>query len=389
MPRFPSPAASAVGLSDRVFGQLTKKPNAQRAPYPLHVGDTYLEPLALARAEAQKSDARARLHNYSPVQGEPELVQAIVNKVKRRSGVQLEPDCVQVMSGATAGLGVVCTALLEPGDEVILPAPFWPLIRGIIRARGAVAVEVPLFTKLADPGFDPVAAIERAITPRTVAIYVNTPHNPSGATLDETALAGIAQLAEKHDLWILSDEVYEDVWFGATPPASVFARKDFAARTVATHSVSKAYGLAGARVGYSHGPREVMEVIRGVQTFYSYCAPRPMQFGAACALEQGEAWLAQMRHAYGAAGRAAATALRVAAPAGGTFLFFDLAPYMRAGETLMQVLERCMDAGVMLTPGTACGKDFPTWARLCFTVVPEAELRDAMERLRGALGIAG
>jgi N-succinyldiaminopimelate aminotransferase len=388
MPRFPSSAASAQGLSDRVFGQLVRKSGTQSTHlYPLHVGDTYLEPLAAARAEAQRTDARAKLHNYAPVQGEPELLRAIMDKVRRRSGVALDPECVQVMSGATAGIGVVCTAILEPGDEVLLPAPFWPLVRGIIRSRGAKAVEVPLFTRLSDPSFDAVAELERAITDRTVAIYVNTPHNPTGATLPEHVLAGIAQLAERYDLWLLSDEVYEDIWFGDRPPASVFTRKDFSPRTIASHSVSKAYGLAGARIGYTHGPREIMDVIRGVQTFYSYCAPRPMQFGAARALAEGDEWLAQMRRAYGRAGKLAADALRIPAPEGGTFLFFDLAPHMRSGETLMHVLERCMDAGVMLTPGTASGSAFTTWARLCFTVVPEPELQEALSRLRGALGI--
>lgn len=388
MPRFPSSAASAQGLSDRVFGQLVRKSGSQNTRlYPLHVGDTYLEPLPAARAEAQRTEARARLHNYSPVQGEPELLKAIVDKVQRRSGVTLDPECVQVMSGATAGLGVVCTALLEPGDEVLLPAPFWPLVRGIIRSRGAKAVEVPLFTRLSEPGFDVVAELERAITPRTVAIYLNTPHNPTGATLSPQVLEGIAQLAARHDLWVLSDEVYEDVWFSERAPESIFARKDFAARTVASHSVSKAYGLAGARIGYTHGPREVMDVIRGVQTFYSYCAPRPMQFGAARALSEGEDWLANMRQQYGRAGKLAADALNLPAPAGGTFLFFDLARYMKSGETLMDILERCMEAGVMLTPGTASGAAFRTSARLCFTVVPEAELQEALGRLRSALDI--
>ncbi len=386
MPRFPLSAPSAQGLSDRVFGQLVRKSGTQTL-YPLHVGDTYLEPLALARAEAQTTEARPRLHNYSPVQGEPELVTAIVNKVQRRSGVRLDPSCVQVMSGATAGMGVVCTALLEPGDEVLLPSPFWPLIRGIVRARGAVPVEVPLFTRLHEPGFDAVAALEAAITPRTAAIYVNTPHNPTGATLPEAVLSGIAALAKRHDLWVLCDEVYEDVWFGPSAPPSVFARPDFAERTIATHSVSKAYGLAGARIGYSHGPAEIMEVVRGVQTFYSYCAPRPMQFGAAQALDHGDAWLANMRKVYGSAGRAAAQALEIPEPEGGTFLFFDLQRHMRDGESLMQVLERCLEAGVMLTPGTASGKDFETWARLCFTVVPERELRQAVQLLRSVLGL--
>ncbi|HEX7480404.1 MAG TPA: pyridoxal phosphate-dependent aminotransferase [Polyangiales bacterium] len=389
MPRFPSSAASAQGLSDRVFGQLVRKSGEHGAcVFPLHVGDTYLEPLALARAEAQTTEARPRLHNYAPVQGEPELLQAILDKVARRSGVQLDPACVQVMSGATAGLGVICTALLEPGDEVILPAPFWPLVRGIIRARGAIPVEVPFYTRLHEPGFDPIAALQAAITPRTAAIYVNTPHNPTGVILPEAVLSGIASLAARHDLWVLCDEVYEDVWFGEHAPDSVFARPDFAQRTIATHSVSKAYGLAGARVGYSHGPREIMEVVRGVQTFYSYCAPRPMQFGAAHALAHGDAWLANMRAVYGRAARAAAQALEVSEPQGGTFLFFDLRPYMRAGESLIQVLERCLEAGVMLTPGTASGKHYETWARLCFTTVPEPELREALGQLRRALGLS-
>jgi N-succinyldiaminopimelate aminotransferase len=386
MPRFPLSAPSAQSLSDQVFGQLMRRSGelANQA-YPLHVGDTYLEPIDLARAEAQLSAEHPRLHNYAPVQGEPPLIQAIVDKVQRRSGVQLELQNVQVMSGATAAMGVICNTLLSPGDEVIIPAPFWPLIRGAVRARSAVAVEVPLFTELARPSFDALATLERAITPRTSAIYVNSPHNPTGQVLPAHVVEGIAQLAAKHDLWIIADEVYEDVYFSESAPQSVFARPDYAARTIATHSVSKAYGLAGARIGFSHGPSAIMEVIRGVQTFYSYCAPRPMQFGAAHALAHGDAWLANMRRIYGRAGRMAAEALELAAPAGGTFLFFDLARFMRRDETLTEILERCLTGGVMLTPGTACGADFGTWARLCFTSVPEPELAHALERLRAVL----
>jgi N-succinyldiaminopimelate aminotransferase len=238
---------------------------------------------------------------------------------------------------------------------------------------------------LDEPGFDPIAAIEAAITARTTAIYINAPNNPTGRVLSDHSLAQIAQLAERHSLWIISDEAYEDIWFGAEAPASVFARPDFAARTLATHSVSKAYALAGARVGYTHGPRQTMDTIRGVQTFYSYCAPRPMQFAAACAIEQGDAWLAQMRATYASAGRAAALALEQRPPEGGTFLFFDVQPFMRRSEELADVLDRCAEVGVMLTPGTSCGTDYATWARLCFTTVPELDLHEALRRLRSVL----
>jgi len=383
MPRFPHAASSAQSLSDRVFGQLVRRSSSVEHVYPLHVGDTYLEPIEASRAEFQTTAGRPRLHNYAPVQGEPELLTAIIGKVARRSGVTLQANNLQVMAGATAAMGVIVNALIEPGEEVIIPSPFWPLIRGIVRGRGAKAVEVPLFTRLADPSFDVVAAIEAAITERTAAIYLNSPHNPTGMQLSAAALDGIAALAERHNLWVICDEVYEDVYFGGAAPESIWARPDFAARTVATHSVSKAYGLAGARVGYTHGPESAMETIRSVQTFYSYCAPRPMQFGAARALSHGDEWLASMRETYGRAGRAAAEALKIPAPEGGTFLFFDLAPYLRRGESATELLERCVDAGVMLTPGNACGTAYGDWARLCFTSVPEPDLLEALQRLRG------
>jgi N-succinyldiaminopimelate aminotransferase len=268
---------------------------------------------------------------------------------------------------------------------MILPSPFWPLMRGAIKARGAIPIEVPFYTQLADPKFDPVAAVERAITPRTCAIYLNSPHNPTGVVLPARVVAGIADLALRHNLWIIADEVYEDVYFTERPPTSVFSNESYASHTIATHSLSKAYGLAGARIGFTHGPPEIMQVIRGVQTFYSYCAPRPMQFGAASALDEGDAWLSDMRATYARAGRAAAEALDLPAPDGGTFLFFDLQRFIQPDETLVNVLERCLRAGVMLTPGTACGSDFSTWARLCFTAVPEPDLRDAVQLLRKAL----
>jgi N-succinyldiaminopimelate aminotransferase len=349
------------------------------------VGDTYLEPPEVARAEAQHTAKHPRLHNYAPVQGEPVLLDAIMRKIERRTGERLAREHLQVMSGATSGLGVVCTALLEPGDEVLLPAPFWPLIRGIIRFSGGVPVEVPLHTRLDAP--DPVAALERAITPRTTAIYLNSPHNPTGTVLGGVTVDAIVELALRHDLWVLTDEVYEDVWFGDAPPEPLWLHPKLRDRVIVTHSLSKSYGLAGARVGYTHGPPEAMEVIRGVQTFYTYCAPRPMQFAAARVLDEGDGWLDDMRVRYRAAARAAADALELPMPAGGTFLFFDAAPYMRDEEDIAGLLTRCMEAGVMLTPGTAAGKDFPTWVRLCFTAVPPDELDAALKVLRGELGL--
>ncbi len=387
MPRFPRTAASAEGLSDRVFSRLAARAKEHPGPiFPLHVGDTWMGPIEAARAEAQRTALVPRLHNYAPVQGEPALLDAVGEHLRRRGECLVDRECVQVVSGATAGLSVVAEALLDPGDEVIVPAPFWPLIRGIVSKRGARAVEVPFFDRAKDGAFDAEAALEAAVTKRTAAIYVNTPHNPTGTILPDRVIAQIAKVAERHDLWIFADEVYEELYFGGAQPAPVWARADYQLRTIAVHSMSKGYGLAGSRVGWAHGPYDAMQAIRGVQTFSTYCAPRPLQLGAARALREGAEWLRAARRAYEDAAEATARALGIEKPDGGTFVFFDVTRRLRDGEDVLGLLERCLAAGVLLTPGAASGKDYASWVRLCFTSVPPEDLAIALARLAPVLG---
>jgi N-succinyldiaminopimelate aminotransferase len=122
-----------------------------------------------------------------------------------------------------------------------------------------------------------------------------------------------------------------------------------------------------------------MSAVRGAQTFLTYCAPRPLQVGVARALDEGDAWLEASRRLYGAAARAAATALGVPAPSAGTFLFFDASRYVAEGAASGDAfLEACADEGVILTPGSVAGADYARWARLCFTAVPPEELDRAL-----------
>lgn len=387
MPRFPAISRTSETLSDRVYSVLAQKARGRPGPmYPLHVGDTYREPLLSARAESQRSADFSRLHNYAPVQGEPSLLDAIVDDVRARTGITLDREGLQVVAGATSGFTVASVSLLDPGDEVIVLAPFWPLIRGIVASRGATAVEVPFWTRLGEPGFDAEAVIEAAIGPRTAAIYVNAPNNPTGAVLTPAIEDAIARLAHRHDLWVLSDEAYDMLDYReGTARRPLWAREDLRARTIAAHTLSKSHGLAGARVGWVHGPQEAMTSIRGVQTFQVYCAPRPMQLGAVRALREGGPWVEETRRLYAEAAKKAAAAVGVPAPVSGTFVFFDAAPHLHPGEPLIGFLERCMEAGVLLTPGAAAGRHYEKWVRLCFTSVPPADLDDALARLSGVL----
>ena len=389
MPRFPHVAATSVGLSDSVFSKLVQRAREKGGSfklYPLHVGDTYLEPFEGARAEAMRVADHPRLHNYAAVQGEPRLLDAIERHVKRRSGVALEREQIQVVSGATAGLAVILDALFSPGDELLLLAPYWPLVRGTSQRRGVLPVEVPFFDRLqscADAS-STVDYLEHFITERTTAIYVNTPHNPTGEMLAAHHLDAIAEVAKKHDLWVVCDEVYEELWF-TEEPKSAWVHPGLMERSVVVHSVSKAYGLAGSRVGFIHGPSSAMSAIRGVQTFVTYCAPRPLQLAAAVALDDARAWIEETRRHYAELGQRAADALGVARPPGGTFLFLDVQHRRRAGEGTMGLLERFLDAGVLLTPGSASGKDFEGYVRLCFTTVPPEDLAEALSRMRRVL----
>jgi N-succinyldiaminopimelate aminotransferase len=356
--------------------------------FPLNVGDTYRLPPPCARTEALPSESVPRLYNYASVQGEARLLDAIVGDLAAR-GRPVSRERIQVTAGATSGLDLTCRTLLSAGDEVIVLAPFWPLIRGIVSATGAVPVELPFFTRLREPGFDVGAALHGALGPRTVAIYVNHPHNPTGTVLRAQELEAIARFVAAQGLWLISDEAYERLHFSAEPPPALWCHDQLRERTVVAHTFSKSFGMAGARVGFVHGPDGAMQAISGLQTFATYCAPRPMQLLAARALESddGEAWLCAARAAYARAGNTVAQALGVPAPESGTFAIFDTRPFLRAGETPAQLLARCAKRGVVMTPGAATGSAYADYARLCFTAVPLDALERALSILRQELGL--
>lgn len=383
MPRHPAPADSTRTLQGSVFQALSRRLKEHEGPlYPLHVGDTWREPPETAQAQSLLTAEHPRLYAYALPQGEATLLESISRHLRRVADAGLLVEPPQVCSGATVGLSLTAQALLDPGDEVLLPSPFWPLIRGVIASRGAIPVELPSWTRLDEADFDLEAALEAAVTERTAALYLNTPHNPTGRILTDDQLAAVGRFAARHELWVIADQVYEDLWYGEAPPPPPWTREDLAARTVAVHSLSKSHGLAGARVGWIHGPGDAMRAIRGVQTYQVYCAARPMQVAAARALEFGADWLLEAKAGYERAGRLAAAALGLPAPRGGNFLFFDASPWLDGGEDALPFLERCLDEGVVLTPGASCGRDYRSWVRLCFTSVPEGELALALEALK-------
>jgi N-succinyldiaminopimelate aminotransferase len=381
MPRPPAFAPTTRAMPGAVFSPIARKLGSVPGEVcPLHVGDTWLEPVAGARAEDLASADHPRLHGYSPTRGRPELVDAIVAKARARNALACDPDGVLVTAGATGALGAALGAIASPDDEVLILAPFWPLIRGIVSAFRATPVEVPFYDRV-ESAEQAVAAVRARVTPRTVALYLSTPSNPTGRVLPPDWLEALAGFATREGLWLLSDEVYEEyVYRGEHVSIGRFAPE----RTLTVFSFSKSYGMAGNRVGYLIGPADAIAEALKISTHTFYAAPTAGQVAALHALREGGPWLAEARTCYREVGDATAARLGLPAPEGATYHFIDAASRLDE-RGIWGFLEDCVDAGVALAPGPSCGEDYPTWVRLCYTAAPPAEVRAATERLAALL----
>jgi len=322
------------------------------------------------------------MHRYAPVHGLPALLDAIVELERDKTGLPLERENVLVAAGATGGLGAVAGALLDAGDEVLVLAPYWPLIDGIVRSFHGVPVPVPVLAGECSSAGEAVAAAERLAGPRTVAIYLSTPNNPSGRLLPRAWVEALVDWAARRDLWIWSDEVYEElVYRGEHARALPLAPE----RTFLAQTFSKCFGMAGNRCGYVVGPREVMLELRKVATHTFYSTPTAAQLAAVRALAgPGFEWARAARRQYATTAARAAERLGVPVPEGSTFLFFDVARELD-GRGLGELLEACVREGLLVAPGPSFGP-YPTHVRLCYTAVePERALR-GVERLARLLG---
>lgn len=382
MPRHPDVAPAVASIGGSVYSALAHRMASFAGEvYPLHVGDTWLEPAAGCRMQDLSVEEHPGMHRYAAPQGMPPLLDAIVERTRRRMGVPTERDQVLVTGGATGGLGAVLGALLEPGDEVLILAPYWPLIHGIVRCLHGVPVQVP-FMGVAESPAAAVAAVRAKLTPRAVALYLSTPNNPTGRIIPAAWLEALVQWAAGERLWIVADEVYEDYVYDGT---HVYCRQLAPERTLSVHSFSKAFGMAGNRCGYVVGPRAVVSELCKVSTHAFYSAPTASQLAACRALDgRGDAWIAAVKPQYEALGRGAAARLGEAAPQGSTFLFIDVGPALD-GRGLAGFLEDCAAQGLFVAPGPSFGP-YPTHVRICYTAAAPEVVTRGVQLLARLLG---
>src|SRR5919204_393077 len=201
---------------------------------------------------------------YTEVAGIAELRAAVCAKLKRDQGLDYAPPEILVSCGAKHTLYNVATALLNPGDEVLVPSPFW--VSYPEQARLLDGVPVPVETREAS-GFDlDPQRVRAAIAPRTKLIVLNSPNNPTGAVFSRAALEAVARLAVEHRLWVVSDECYESLTFEGRHVSIASLGPDIKARTIVVNTCSKAYAMTGWRIGYGAGPRDLIRAMTDVQS---------------------------------------------------------------------------------------------------------------------------
>lgn len=338
--------------------------------------------------EAAIAALKSGYTKYTPTAGIGELRAAIAEKLQRDNGVPSSPGQVVVSCGAKQAVFGALFSLLDPGDEVILFAPYWPTYTEQIRLAGGIPRVVRCSS---EAGFLPdFEAVSEAVNARTKAILLNSPCNPTGAVFPRQTLERIALLSEQHGLWIISDEIYEKLYFGERPLSPASLGEQVAGRTVTIGGCSKSYSMTGWRIGYSSSPPAVAQAICALQDQVNGNATSFAQYGALAALNLPEDDVALMREEFRV--RRDLALLEVASidgmschpPSGAFYLLIDvrslLTPRFDSDVAFCEWLIE--EARVATVPGSAF--DAPGFLRLSFATSRE-ELTEAFARIRDAV----
>ena len=346
----------------------------------LTVGDPDQEPPEIV-IEATIAALRHHRTGYAAIVGFPALREAIAARVTGRSSRPCTADNIAVVPGAQGGVFSAVQCLAGPGDEVVVAEPIYATYEAVIGASGAQMVTFPLRS---DSGFHPdLDALAEAITPRTRVVWINSPHNPTGAVFTRAEIEGIAALCREHDLWLLSDEVYEDLAF-ARPHIGAWSLLGMAERTVVVSSLSKSHALPAFRLGWIVGPPELIRHVSNLLLCMTYGSPAFIQDGALAALREDLPEVAALREDYRARAAlmsellAKAPGCRAIPPEGGMFVLLDV---RGTGLAAADFARRLLDSErVAELPCDGFGASAAGHLRIALSA-PEARLRDAAGRI--------
>ena len=317
---------------------------------------------------------------YTPAAGMIELRQAICDRVKADYGLEYEPTQAVVASGAKHMVYIALAALVDPGDEVIVPSPYWVSYYEMVRLFGGVPVVVDVSE---EQGFQLTPEqLEAAITDKTKILVLPFPNNPTGAIMTQKDLEEIAEVIIEKDIYVLSDEIYSELSY-AGDHVSITSIPGMRERTVLINGFSKAYAMTGWRLGYACGPAEILSQMTKLHQYAIMCAPTNSQYAAVEALKNGDEDVAMMRESYDQRRRFLVHTLREMGlscfePYGAFYIFPSIQEFgMTSEEFATRFL---MEEKVAVVPGTAFGACGEGFLRISYAYSLE-DLKEATGRL--------
>lgn len=330
--------------------------------------------------DAMDRAARAGATGYTPVAGLPELRALVASRVEARTGVRTRPENVLITAGGQSALLAAHMAALDPGDTALLVDPYYTTYPGTIRAAGAIPKAV---RTRAEDEFCPSAAALSEAARGARSLLINTPNNPTGQIYDRVNLARIAATCHEHDLWLISDEVYEtQVWSGVhVSPRELAGMAD---RTLVVGSLSKSHAMTGSRVGWIVGPERAIAAMADLALHSTYGIPGFVQEAAIWALRQGPALEAEIaepfrrRRVLAEEALSGAAAVEMLPSDGAMYAMLDVrATGLSGTDFALGLLEA---EGIAVMPGESFGRSAAGHVRVALTVEDEA-LEDALLRL--------
>lgn len=333
-------------------------------------------------AEAAKAALDSGETHYTPPAGLPQLREAIALKLQQENGLEYAADEIVVTNGCQEALFLLLQVLIGPGDELLLQEPRYNAYDHMTDLAGGTVISVP--TRQEDDFALTAAQAQARMTPRTKAIAVVTPNNPTGGVIPPRRLAELAALCVERDLVVISDEIYEKLTYDGQEHVSLGTFPGMRERTVTVNGFAKAYAMTGLRVGYFAAPRAFVQAVIEIKHTMSICTATPMQWAALAALNGPQEVVEAMRQTYDRRRRALMAALddmdlTYGHPGGGMYIYVNVAATGLDSETFC--LRLLQEEGVMIFPGTLFGDSRRDHVRITL-LQPLDDIRRATERMK-------